>query len=123
MSEAASMAYSTAVTDADVRLTPAAATKLAELLADAEPGIGAIRVFVAGGGCGGMAYGMTYAETVTDYDSTLKGDSYKLVVDAVALNFLRGCEIDFADDSFVFNNVFQAVGGSGVCGGCGGGGF
>lgn len=123
MSEAASVSYSTEVTDTDVRLTPAAASKLAELLAGAESGINGIRVFVAGGGCGGMAYGMTYAEGVTEYDSTLQGNGYNLIVDAVSLNFLRGCEIDFAQDSFVFNNVFQAVGGSGTCGGCGGGGF
>ena len=65
---------------------------------------------------------MTYADDVTKYDSTLEQDGCKVVVDAVALNYLRGCEIDFSDDSFIFNNVFQAVGGSGTCGGCGGGG-
>ncbi len=64
-----------------------------------------------------MAYGMTYAEGISEYDSALAGNGYKIIVDAVALNFLKGCEIDFAQDSFVFNNVFQAVGGSGMCGG------
>lgn len=124
MSQAAKVAYSTEVMDSDMRLTPVAEAKMAELLAGAEPGIAGIRVFVSGGGCGGMTYGMTYAEGVTEYDSTLEGNGYKLVVDAVALNFLNGCEIDFSEDSFVFNNVFQAVGGSGTCGGCmGGGGF
>ena len=121
MSQAASTAYQTQVTADDIRLTPAAASKLAELLADAEKEVDAIRVFVAGGGCGGMNYGMTYAEGTTHYDSMLAGEGYRLVVDAVALNFLRGCEIDFAHDNFVFSNVFQAVGGSGACGGCAGG--
>jgi len=41
----------------------------------------------------------------------------------VALNFLRGVEIDYVERrmgaSFVFNNVFAATGGSGACGGCG----
>jgi iron-sulfur cluster insertion protein len=121
MSVATSSVYSPEMTDDDVRITPPAAGKLAELLASAESGIEGIRVFVAGGGCGGMTYGMTYAENITEYDSVLAGEDYKLVVDAVAFNFLRGCEIDFAGDSFVFNNVFQAVGGSGACGGCAGG--
>ncbi|MFQ6022834.1 MAG: HesB/IscA family protein [Acidiferrobacterales bacterium] len=122
MSEATTVAYSTEVTETDVKLTPVAEHKMAELLGSAESEVQGIRVFVAGGGCGGMTYGMTYAVDISAYDSTLEGNGYKLVVDAVALNFLQGCEIDFAQDSFVFNNVFRAVGGSGTCGGCGGGG-
>ena len=116
--------FVTELTDSDIRLTPPAQAKIAELIAGAETDIKGIRVFVSGGGCGGMAYGMTYAEAITEYDSILEGDRGKVIVDAVALNYLRGCEIDFAQDSFIFNNVFQAVGGSGACGGCaGGGGF
>jgi iron-sulfur cluster insertion protein len=123
MSETASVAFSTKVAEVDIQLTPAASAKMVELLASADDQIEAIRIFVAGGGCGGMTYSMTYAADVTKYyDSTLEQDGCKVVVDAVALNYLRGCEIDFSDDSFIFNNVFQAVGGSGACGGCGGGG-
>ncbi|MEE9560898.1 MAG: iron-sulfur cluster assembly accessory protein [Acidiferrobacterales bacterium] len=122
MSETASVAFSTQVAEGDIQLTPAASAKMVELLASADDQIEAIRIFVAGGGCGGMTYSMTYAADVTKYDSTLEQDGCKVVVDAVALNYLRGCEIDFSDDSFIFNNVFQAVGGSGACGGCGGGG-
>jgi iron-sulfur cluster insertion protein len=121
MSQAVSKAYQTHVTADDIRLTPTAESKLAELLASAESDVDAIRVFVTGGGCGGMVYGMTYTESTTQYDSMLAGDGYRLVVDAIALNFLRGCEIDFAQDNFVFSNVFQVVGGSGACGGCAGG--
>ncbi|MDH3670231.1 MAG: iron-sulfur cluster assembly accessory protein [Gammaproteobacteria bacterium] len=121
MSEAEPSSNVTPVADGELRLSPAAEVKMAELLANAESDIAGIRVFVSGGGCGGMTYGMTYAEEVTEYDSALEGDGYKIIVDAVALNFLSGCEIDFAQDSFLFNNVFKAVGGSGMCGGCGGG--
>ena len=46
------------------------------------------------------------------------------MVDPIALCYLQGAEVDYVDDgvntSFVFNNVFRAVGGSGACGGCGG---
>lgn len=121
MSVAAQNSNPTPVADGELRLSPAAEAKMAELLANAESEIAGIRVFVSGGGCGGMAYGMTYAEEVTEYDSALEGDGYKIIVDAVALNYLSGCEIDFAQESFLFNNVFTAVGGSGMCGGCGGG--
>lgn len=123
MSETGHIAYSATVTDRDMRLTPGAQAKMAEILAGADPEIKGIRLFVTGGGCSGMTYGMTFAEELSVYDSALTVDGCKVIVDAVALNFLKGCEIDFSGDSFKFKNVFQAVGGSGMCGGCGGGGF
>jgi iron-sulfur cluster insertion protein len=48
---------------------------------------------------------------------------FDVYVDAVALNFLRGVEIDYVERptgaSFVFNNAFSITGGSGTCGACG----
>ncbi|GIT25750.1 MAG: hypothetical protein CM1200mP41_17940 [Gammaproteobacteria bacterium] len=49
-----------------------------------------------------------------------------MYMDPVALGYMHGAEIDYKDDgvnaTFVFNNVFKSVGGSGACGGCGGAG-
>jgi iron-sulfur cluster insertion protein len=111
----------------DLDITQAARAKLGGLIADADDDIRAIRIFVSGGGCSGMNYGMTFAETEHATDSVIDdGNGFRVVVDPVALGYLKGAEIDFVEDglnaSFVFNNVFQAVGGSGACGGCGGGG-
>lgn len=118
----AAVAYSRDLAEADLRLSPAAQAKIAELVADPDAGTNLIRIFVAGGGCGGMGYGMTFAEETSDTDCVIESDGFRVAVDPVALNYLRGAEIDFSHGSFVFNNVFQAVGGSGRCGGCGGGG-
>jgi iron-sulfur cluster insertion protein len=106
-------------------VTVSAREKIAQLLADADDGLGAVRVFVSGGGCGGMNYGMTFAESVGSKDRKMSDESgFALVVDPIAYSYIHGAEIDFKDDgvsaSFVFNNVFQSVGGSGACGGCGG---
>ena len=120
MADIEGTSYTKGITDDDMRLTPTAMGKMGELLGDAEGDIEGIRIFVTGGGCSGMTYGMTYADTVSEYDSTLDCGGYTVYVDAVALNYLRGCEIDFAEGSFLFKNVFQAIGGSGACGGCGG---
>ncbi|GJL80461.1 MAG: hypothetical protein DHS20C01_00950 [marine bacterium B5-7] len=111
----------------DLVVTESAREKLTGLISEADEGIDAIRIFVSGGGCSGMNYGMTFAEAIHPIDSIIEGDSgFKVVVDPVALGYLKGAEIDFVEDglnaSFVFNNVFQAVGGSGACGGCGAGG-
>ena len=126
MSAQAIPEFSRSIQDDHIRVTPDAAQQMAQLVTGADQEIEGIRVFVSGGGCGGMAYGMTYAESITRFDKVFTGDGFKLGVDAVALNYLKGCEIDFTQQgpnaSFVFNNVFQSVGGSGMCGGCGGGG-
>lgn len=116
--------YRRHITPQRLTVTQAARGKIADLVKDAGDGIRGVRVFVAGGGCAGMQYGMTFAETEHDSDSVLEGEGFRFLVDPVALGFLEGAEIDYADDgvsaTFVFNNVFQAVGGSGACGGCGG---
>ncbi len=127
MAAVAALEYPTRIGDADMRITPAAQAKIAELLASADTEVTGIRVFVSGEGCSGMTYGMTYAEAPMEhYDSIIEAPGMKVYVDPVALNYLQGSEIDFRTDgpspSFVFNKVFQAVGGSGTCGGCGGGG-
>lgn len=113
--------YKATITD-EVNVTPAAQEKLVELL-DAEEEVNGVRIFVSGGGCGGMTYGMTFAEAPTDFDSVLQKDGLTMYVDAIALSYLTGVEIDYVEQgmgaSFVFRNVFAATGGSGACSACG----
>ena len=120
--------YSHQLTDSDIDVTATARDKIAALIGDTNGEASAVRIYVSGGGCSGMNYGMTFAEQEDGRDSVMTGDQgFKLVVDPFALSFLGGAEVDYVDDgvnaTFVFNNVFQAVGGSGACGGCGGGAF
>lgn len=115
--------FNPALSPEDVRITAAASAKLAELFAETDDEIEAIRVYVSGGGCGGMTYGMTFSDTRSPFDTVFDGEGFKVYVDSVALNYLRGVEIDYVERptgaTFVFNNVFASTGGSGVCGGCG----
>lgn len=119
----AAMSFDISLSEQELRLTPGARAKMAELFRDIDEDLNAIRIFVSGGGCGGMSYGMTFTDTKTEFDCVMEGEGFDLYVDAVALNFLRGVEIDFVERptgaSFVFNNVFAATGGSGACGACG----
>ncbi len=118
----ATASFSTHLTPEDINLTDAASDRMRDLSARADVGIQAIRIFVMGGGCNGMTYGMTYAEEITEYDTVLEHSDYRIAVDAVALGYLQGCTIDYVrqgvNESFVFKDVFQSVGGSGACGGC-----
>ncbi len=116
--------FNTVLTAADINISEAAGEKMKELFADVGDEMEAIRIYVSGGGCSGMSYGMTFSDEKSAFDSVLDSGDYKLYVDTVALNYMRGVEIDFVDRgmgeaSFVFNNVFAATGGSGGCGTCG----
>ncbi len=116
--------FSTELTENDLALTAAAREKMLELFSQVEDDeLKAIRVFVSGGGCGGMGYGMTFTDTQSEYDCVRMEEGFHVYVDAVALNFLRGVEIDYVERptgaSFVFNNAFSITGGSGTCGACG----
>lgn len=123
MSNENAQSYDHAISSEAISITAAAGGKFAELLKDADDDIKGVRVYVGGGGCSGMNYGMTFAEAQTEWDSVMQTDEFRLYIDPIALNFMHGAEIDYVDDgmsaTFVFNNVFQAVGGSGACSGCG----
>lgn len=114
-------AYKETLTD-EINVTPAAEEKLVELL-NSEDEVNGVRIFVSGGGCGGMTYGMTFSESPSPFDSVYKRDDLTVYIDAIALNYLEGVEIDYVQQglgaSFVFKNVFASTGGSGTCGACG----
>ena len=108
----------------DVHLTDAALAQLGGLFSQVDDNdVQGVRIFVSGGGCSGMTYGMTFTDRKTDMDLVLPLEDFNVYVDVVAMQYLRGVEIDYEDRplgaSFVFNNVFASTGGSGTCGGCG----
>ena len=112
------------VDEGEMRLTPAAREQLATLCGQVDDEeVEAVRIYVTGGGCSGMAYGMTFTDRRTPWDKILQEDGFDIYVDAVAFGYLAGVEIDFVNrptgSSFVFNNVFMSTGGSGACAGCG----
>ncbi len=121
--QAVSAEFVTALKPDDVRMTAAAEKKMAEIFADTRDNLTAIRIYISGGGCSGMTYGMVFTDRRTDHDCVFQANGFDVYVDAVALNFMRGVEIDFVERSmgasFEFNNVFASTGGSGACGGCG----
>lgn len=127
MNAAVMPAFRETLTEDEIRITPEAQTQLSKLFEQVEDDdIEAIRIYVTGGGCSGMTYGMTFTDQQTPYDRVMEYADFRLFIDAVALNYLHGVEIDYISRptgaSFVFNNVFASTGGSGTCGACGAGG-
>lgn len=115
--------FSTQLTASDLEVTASAQAKLAEIVGQSEDEVEGIRIYVGGGGCGGMSYGMTFTDQISEFDTVQEFEGFKVLVDVVALNYLRGAQIDYIQEvgreRFVFNNVFSETGGSGTCGGCG----
>jgi iron-sulfur cluster assembly accessory protein len=87
----------TGVQEAAITLTPSAAAKLQSLLQErSDPNCG-LRVFVSGGGCSGMQYGMTFESEPRVHDKVSESEGVKLIVDPTSLMYLAGARIDFAD--------------------------
>ncbi len=78
-------------------VTPLAAAKIQELLqARNIPGY-ALRVFVAGGGCSGLQYGMAFEEGPQEFDAVVESDGVRLLVDPTSIMYIGGATIDFVD--------------------------
>jgi iron-sulfur cluster assembly protein len=79
-------------------ITPVAAAKVRSLQAERSELQGlALRVYVQGGGCSGLSYGMGFEETIYPQDRTIEADGIKLVIDPTSLMYMMGSEIDFVD--------------------------
>jgi iron-sulfur cluster assembly protein len=55
-------------------------------------------VYVAGGGCCGVNFGMALDNNFRDVDTTFELDGVKVVVDEVSIDYLRGASIDYVND-------------------------
>lgn len=80
----------------DVTITAAAAARVAAIAAkQGKPAI--LRLAVDGGGCSGFQYKFGMADDVAADDSIAECDGVKLVVDAMSLDLVRGCSVDFVE--------------------------
>ena len=81
-----------------VSLTEAAAAQVRSMQADQPENAGKVlRVYVEGGGCSGMQYGMVFDEKRAD-DLTAEFHGVTVLVDPFSANYLRGTLIDFKDE-------------------------
>ena len=81
-----------------ITITEKAAEKAKSLLKEKEVETGALRVFVAGGGCSGYQYGMAIAQEVDEDDLIVEQDGLKVLVDPESAPLLKGAEIDYVED-------------------------
>ena len=91
-------------------LTDTAAARIKALMAG-KPNVVALRLGVKKGGCAGMEYTMSWAETQDKFDEVVEDKGVKVLIDPMAVMYLLGTEMDYRVDKlaaqFVFNNPNQ----------------
>jgi iron-sulfur cluster assembly protein len=83
-------------TEVLLTLTPVAAEKVKELMAE-EPDAASLvlRVAIQGGGCSGFQYGLGFDSGPAEGDHELSLEGVDVVVDPYSAPYLRGATIDF----------------------------
>ena len=81
-------------------ITPAASQAVKDILEQRKLEGYALRVYVAGGGCGcsGVNFGMALDNNFRDVDTTFDSNGIQVVVDNVSIDYLREATIDFVND-------------------------
>ncbi len=79
-----------------VTLTESAAEQIKNMLSSPENAGKNLRVYVEGGGCSGLQYGMVFDEKRAD-DLAADFFGVGVVVDPFSANYLRGSVVDFSD--------------------------
>jgi iron-sulfur cluster assembly protein len=100
-----------------VTLTPKAAGKVKDLLAQKQRDDLALRIFVSPGGCRGFSYGMAW-DSPADDDAVVEIEGVRVCVDPMSAPYLDGAEVDFADALMGGGFTIQNPNAASTCG-CG----
>jgi len=85
------------IESATITLTSEALSQLRSLLEkEANPDLG-LRVFVSGGGCSGLQYGMAFDDNVRPGDEIVQEHGVRILIDDFSAPYIRGSEIDYVD--------------------------
>ena len=106
-----------------VTLTAAAAEKLDTIMK--EKGVRethGLRVFVSGGGCSGLQYGMTFDDNPRPVDSVFEQHGLRIIIDPQSRQYMEGASIDYVDSlmggGFHIENPNAVSSCGGGCSGC-----
>jgi len=91
-----------------ITVTPKAAEKIKEFMKEEKENPGYLRVYVQGGGCSGLSYGMGFETKPEDDDTIFEETGVKLLVDSYSQDHLKGANIDYIESlmgsGFKINN-------------------
>ena len=81
-----------------ILITEGAASVVQNLLVQKSVPNHGLRVFVSGGGCSGMQYGMALEAEARPYDHVIEQHGIKLFVDPTSMMYLSNATIDYEDN-------------------------
>ncbi len=87
-----------------VTITPSAAAKLKELIAEENQGTqipetAGLRLFVQGGGCSGFQHGLKIEKEPDENDKVFESNGIKIFIDPISIIYVSGAEVDFVEDN------------------------
>ena len=89
---------STQIDSDSVTISASAADAVRGILTERNLSGYSLRVYVAGGGCSGVSFGMTLENNIRENDLTFRSDDVQIVVDDQSIVYLRGAKIDYVND-------------------------
>ena len=101
-----------------ITISPSAKTKIKDLLLEENNPKLSLRTFVQGGGCSGFSYGFTFDEETNADDFEIPLDQFKILVDAMSMQYLQGAEIDYKEEIMGSSFTIKNPNASTTCG-CG----
>ena len=79
-------------------LTDSAVDRIKTLLSKENKPEAGLRLYISGGGCAGMSYGMSIDDTTSSDDAIVKTKGVRVIVDKLSLIYLRGSKIDWVEN-------------------------
>ena len=90
-----------------IKLSDNAANRIKEIMSKADNTAIGVRVGVKSGGCAGMSYMMEYAKEVKKNEEVIEDKGVKVFIDANAVMYLLGTEMDYKKDKFSSQFIFK----------------
>ena len=90
-----------------IKLSDNAASRIKEIMSKADNTTIGVRVGVKSGGCAGMSYVMEYAKEAKKNEEVIEDKGVKVFIDANAVMYLLGTEMDYKTDKFSSQFVFK----------------
>jgi iron-sulfur cluster assembly protein len=92
------MSAATIETTSAITLSERAAAEIKGLFEREGVENAALRVFVSGGGCSGLQYGMAIADELEEGDLELSQHGVRILVDSLSIQYISGASVDFVED-------------------------
>ena len=89
-------------------ITQKAAEKIAVFMKEETEKPEYLRVYVQGGGCSGLSYGMSFEKAKEEDDILIEENGVKILVDSYSKDYLKGANVDYIESlmgaGFKINN-------------------